>query len=200
MTDAAHADAPRLFTAFAGEHLIASGLLASVLPAARTASETPLLIFADDNGDQIEPDWRLGDEDILARLDPAPEATDKRVGRPRLGVVAREVTLLPRHWDWLSSQPGGASAALRKLVDQARKGSTGADRARRSQRAVDRFMYRMGGDLPMFEEAYRALYAQDFTTLDRLITDWPVDIRAHLRRLVASLMQNLSLESLATSA
>jgi len=199
MTDASYEDAPRQFTAFAGERLIASGPLAAVLPAARTASETPLMIFADDNGDQIEPDWRLADADIIARLSPEAAPADKRVGRPKLGVVAREVTLLPRHWDWLSSQPGGASAALRKLVDQARRDSVGADRVRRSQRAVDRFIYRMGGDLPQFEEAYRALYAQDFVTLDRLIATWPTDIRDHLRRLVASFARDLDLGSLAKS-
>jgi len=199
MTDASYEDAPRQFTAFAGERLIASGPLAAVLPAARTVSETPLMIFADDNGDQIEPDWRLADADIIARLSPEAAPADKRVGRPKLGVVAREVTLLPRHWDWLSSQPGGASAALRKLVDQARRDSVGADRVRRSQRAVDRFIYRMGGDLPQFEEAYRALYAQDFVTLDRLIATWPTDIRDHLRRLVASFARDLDLGSLAKS-
>jgi len=153
------------------------------------------MIFADDNGDQIEPDWRLSDAEIIARFSPEPAPADKRVGRPKLGVVAREVTLLPRHWDWLSSQPGGASAALRKLVDQARRDSVGADRARRSQRAVDRFIYRMGGDLPQFEDAYRALYAQDFATLDRLIDAWPTDIRDHLRRLVASFTRDLDLET-----
>jgi len=199
MTDASYEDAPRQFTAFAGERLIASGPLAAVLPAARTVSETPLMIFADDNGDQIEPDWRLADADIIARLSPEAAPADKRVGRPKLGVVAREVTLLPRHWHWLSSQPGGASAALRKLVDQARRDSVGADRVRRSQRAVDRFIYRMGGDLPQFEEAYRALYAQDFVTLDRLIATWPTDIRDHLRRLVASFARDLDLGSLAKS-
>jgi hypothetical protein len=198
MTDAAD-HTPRRFTAFAGERLVASGSLASVLPPARTASETPLLIFADDNGDQIEPDWRLSDEEIVSRLDPAPAEADKRVGRPRLGVVAREVTLLPRHWEWLSGQPGGASAALRKLVDQARRDSAGADRSRRSQRAVDRVMYRLGGDLPSFEEAYRAFYAKDFTALNRLIADWPADIRDHLRRLVVSFARDLELESQAGS-
>ncbi len=199
MTDTPE-DAPRRFTAFAGERLIASGPLAAVLPSARAASDETLLIFADDNGDQIEPDWRLSDSDILAGFEPlsATEA-DKRVGRPKLGVVAREVTLLPRHWEWLASQPGGASAALRKLVDQARRDNVRADRARRSQRAVDRVMYRLAGDLPLFEEAYRALYAKDFTTFDRLIAGWPADIRDHLRQLVATFARNLEPESQAKS-
>ena len=201
MSDASN-DPPRLFTAFAGERMIAAGPLKAVLPKARAAADTPLLIFADDNGDQIEPDWRLSDDEIAARLAPPPETetADRRVGRPKLGVVAREVTLLPRHWDWLSGQPGGASAALRKLVDQARRDSVGADRVRRSQRAVDRFIYRMAGDLPLFEEAYRALYAKDFTTLERLTAHWPVDIRDHLRRLVASFARDLDLESHAKSS
>jgi hypothetical protein len=198
MTDATD-DSPRRFTAFSGERLIASGFLADVLPAARTTSETPLLIFADDNGDQIEPDWRLSDADIIARLDPAPAETDRRVGRPKLGVVAREVTLLPRHWDWLAGQPGGSSAALRKLVDQARRDNAGADRARRSQRAVDRVMYRLAGDLPQFEEAYRAFYANDFVRIDHLIAAWPIDIRDHLQRLVAAFEHDLTSENHAKS-
>ena len=199
MTDA-HDDAPRRFTAFAGQRLVASGSLVDILPAARTASETPLLIFADDDGDQVEPDWRLSDEEIVARLDPGSAEPDRRVGRPKLGVVAREVTLLPRHWEWLAGQPGGASAALRRLVDQARRDSADTDRTRRSQRAVDRVMYRLAGDLPHFEDAYRALYAKDFATLDRLMANWPGDIRDYLRRLAASLEHNHGLEKQAKSA
>ena len=191
------ADPPRSFTAFAGERMIASGPLETVLPKARTATDTPLLIFADDSGDLFEPDWRFGDGEIVARLGaPAePSSSDKRVGRPKLGVVAREVTLLPRHWSWLARQSGGASAALRRLVEQGLRDSVGEDRVRQSQRAVDRFIYRMAGDLPRFEDAYRALYAKDFATLDQLIAEWPTDIRDHLRRLVTSFRGDLNLEN-----
>jgi len=197
MTEIPPKDPPRQFTAFVGERMIASGSLHVVLPKARPAAHDGLLIFPDDGGDLIEPDWRLSDEDILARTsaEPTPEPIDKRVGRPKLGVKAREVTLLPRHWDWLARQPGGASAALRRLVEQARRDGAGQDQVRRSQRAVDRFMYRMAGDLPNFEEAYRAFYAQNFTRMDQLIGAWPGDIRDHLRRLVASLERDLTLEN-----
>jgi len=186
-------DPPPSFTAFAGERMIASGPLEAVLPKARAATDTPLLIFADDNGDLVEPDWRLSDEEIVARLGGSrePLSPDKRVGRPKLGVVAREVTLLPRHWSWLARQSGGASAALRRLVEQALRDSVGEDRARQSLRAADRFIYRMAGDLPRFEDAYRALYAQDFVTMDQVIADWPADIRDHLRRLIAAVTRDL---------
>ena len=192
MTQVSPDDSPRQFTAFVGERMIASGPLEAVLPKARPAAQEGLLIFPDDGGDLVEPDWRLSDEEIAARFSPArdPEPADRRIGRPKLGVKAREVTLLPRHWDWLARQPGGASAALRRLVEQARRDGAGQDQARRSQRAADRFMYRMAGDLPLFEEAYRAFYANDFARMDQLIDAWPADIRDHLRRLVASFVRD----------
>ena len=204
MSSQAPTDPPASFTAFVGQRLVASGPLEAVLPEVRAIlakDEGTLMIFADETGDTIEPDFRLADADIVARFSPPAEAqpVDKKVGRPKLGVVAREVTLLPRHWDWLASQPEGASAALRKLVEQARRDSVGADRVRRSQRSVDRFIYRMAGDLPLFEEAYRAFYAKDLITLDRLIANWPADVRDHLRRLVASFARNLALENHAIS-
>jgi hypothetical protein len=101
-----------------------------------------------------------------------------------LGVVAREVTLLPRHWDWLNGQPGGASVALRKLVEEARRVNESKDRARRSHEAAYRFMSAMAGNLPGFEEATRALFANDPERLEGLIRVWPKDIRTHLVRLV----------------
>jgi len=194
MTEVPSADSPRQFTAFAGERMIASGPLEAVLPKARSAANDRLLIFADDGGDLVEPDWRLSDAEIVSRFSRAPdtEVSDRRVGRPKLGVKAREVTLLPRHWDWLANQPGGASAALRRLVDKARRDNAGQDRARRSQRAADRFMYRMAGDLPQFEEAYRALYATDLSRMDRMIADWPADIRDHLKRLMTRFAADLA--------
>nr|WP_308238347.1 DUF2239 family protein [Phenylobacterium sp. J367] len=103
-----------------------------------------------------------------------------------MGVVAREVTLLPRHWDWLAAQPGGASAALRRLVEEARRSNEGADRAREAQEALYRVMSALGGDLPGFEEAIRALYAADDPRFDALISAWPDDIRAYVTRLAAT--------------
>ena len=105
-------------------------------------------------------------------------------GSPKLGVVAREVTLLPRHWEWLNRQPGGASATLRRLVERARKESGAADRARQAQEAAYRFMTTMAGNEPGYEEALRAFYRQDYDLFDELSRTWPQDVRDYARMLV----------------
>ena len=115
--------------------------------------------------------------------DAEPEAIPRGPGRPRLGVVPREVTLLPRHWQWLSGQPGGASVALRRLVDEARRASVGADRVRRSQEVAYRFMSALTGNLPGFEEAIRALFAGDGVAFEARVADWPEDVRTYARML-----------------
>jgi len=104
-------------------------------------------------------------------------------GRPKLGVVAREVTLLPRHWDWLSAQPGGASVALRKLVEDARRTSAPKDRVRRAQEAAYRFMSAMAGNLPGFEEAARSLFAGNRDRFAAETDAWPADVRDHARKM-----------------
>ena len=109
----------------------------------------------------------------------------RQAGRPKLGVVGREVTLLPRHWDWLAKQPGGASVALRRLVDAERKASGFKDLAHRAEAATDRFVRAIAGDFPQFEAASRALLATDRQTFVRLTEDWPVDVRDHARWLMA---------------
>ena len=110
-------------------------------------------------------------------------------GRPKMGVVAREVTLLPRHWAWLASQPGGASVALRKLVEQARKDSQVHDQRRLSQEASYRFMSAMAGSLDGFEEAARALFAADRPRFEALIAPWPADIQTHLQQLAEAALK-----------
>ncbi|MEZ4388901.1 MAG: DUF2239 family protein [Candidatus Krumholzibacteriia bacterium] len=115
----------------------------------------------------------------------AEAAGQKSRGRPRLGVVAREVTLLPRHWDWLAAQPGGASVTLRKLVDAARKRGGPGEHIRRTQDVVHRFLYTVAGDLPGFEEVARALYAWDRPALDARLAAWPADVVAHAHTLLA---------------
>ena len=105
--------------------------------------------------------------------------------RPKLGVIAREVTLLPRHWEWLSSQPGGASVALRKLVEEARRANAGRDRIRQAQEAAYRFVSVLAGNLPGFEEACRALFAGDAARFDSLVQGWPAGVRNHAQRLAA---------------
>jgi uncharacterized protein len=156
----------------------------------------PIIIFSDVTGRSLDLDLRGSDQDILARLPktaaPAPVETEAQAteprgrGRPKLGVVAREVTLLPRHWEWLNAQPGGASVALRKLVDQARRATGDADRARAAREAAYHFMSAMAGNLPGFEEATRALFADDRRRMAGHIATWPADIRDHVVKLAYS--------------
>jgi hypothetical protein len=186
------------YTAFHGQRLLTSGSLAEIARAIRRAEHDdakPVVIFSDASGRPIDLDLRGTDEEVLARL-PAvvPGQTDEDAapaeprgrGRPKLGVVAREVTLLPRHWDWLNAQPGGASVALRKLVEQARRTGADADRARAARDAAYHFMSVMAGNLRGFEEASRALFADDRRRMAGLIAGWPDDIRDHVIRLAFS--------------
>ena len=191
---------PQQFTAFTGHRRLASGPLAevtlAVLKASKAATE-PILVFDDANGRPIDLDLRGTERDIVARL-PSPAANletsdDEAVvseprgrGRPKLGVVAREVTLLPRHWEWLGAQPGGASVALRKLVEQARRAGGDRDRHRAARDAAYHFMSAMAGDRPGFEEASRALFADDHRRFGELIAAWPGDIRDHIVKLAFS--------------
>ncbi len=194
------------YTGFAGHRLIASGQLTEVALKAKERSDqgerAPILIFEDETGAPVELDFRGSREELLASLARkkarAAEAQEKEVeetrrsgpGRPKLGVVSREVSLLPRHWEWLSSQPGGASVTLRKLVEEAKREGQGAERARRSQEAAYKFMYAMAGDFPGFEEASRAFFAKDAERFEQLIQPWPEDVRAHLLKLVALAFQH----------
>ena len=182
------------FTAFQGQRRLASGPLADVALAIRRAGpreSEPIAIFSDSNGRAIDLDLRGSPDEILARLplpaNPTEElaaSTEPRGrGRPRLGVVAREVTLLPRHWEWLNAQPGGASVALRKLVDEARRANGDRDRQRAARDAAYHFMSAMAGNLPNFEEASRALFADDRRRFVSQIANWPDDIRDHVVKL-----------------
>ncbi|MGN6111569.1 MAG: DUF2239 family protein [Luteimonas sp.] len=118
------------------------------------------------------------------------EAPRRGRGRPKLGVVAREVTLLPRHWAWLNAQPGGASVALRKLVEAARRGNGAGDRRRAGQEGAYRFMHAIAGDRPGFEAAARALFAGDLGRLEDAIADWPHDVREHATMLAARALRD----------
>ncbi len=191
--------APKCVTAFIGQQRLASGPLAevalAVMKASRSAAEQTILIFNDATGRSLDLDLRGSERDIVARLpQPAPQlsAEDLPVpeprgpGRPKLGVVAREVTLLPRHWEWLGTQPGGASVALRKLVEAARRSSGDLDRIRAARDAAYHFMSAMAGNLPGFEEASRALFADDRRQFVALIAGWPGDIRDHIVKLAFS--------------
>ena len=195
------------YTAFVGSQRLTTGRLADVAVAVKAliarGESRPVLIFDDATSHLTDVDLRGTDEEIVTRLggesvdsadaDAAdsgaspsvePQPTRSR-GRPRLGVVAREVTLLPRHWDWLASQPGGASAAVRRLVDAARQSSAAADRARQAKEAAYRFMAAMAGDEVGFEEATRALFAGNDARFNEMTESWPADVRDHARALAA---------------
>jgi len=182
--------------AFEGHRRIAEGALADVALKAKKAADRsgsgPVLLFNSETSEPIEVDFRGTGKDVLARLTaqsaPAPVAdTPRGPGRPKLGVTAREVTLLPRHWDWLNAQPGGASVALRKLVEDARKTSGSRDRKRTRQEAAYRFMSAMAGNMSDFDEAARALFAGDSAKLERLTAPWAKDVRAHVLKLAAAI-------------
>jgi hypothetical protein len=188
---------PQTFTAFEGQRRLASGPLAEVVLAVKRAEQRasePTVIFSDATGRPIDFDLRGSDAEILARLPPttSPPAGEETPseprgrGRPKLGVVAREVTLLPRHWEWLNTQPGGASVSLRKLVEAARRANGAGDRIRAARDAAYHFMSVMAGNLPNFEEASRALFADDRRQFTTLIAPWPGDIRDHIVRLAFS--------------
>ena len=193
------------WTAFSGTRRIQSGAPAEVARAAKAVvdgGEQAVLVF-DDASRVVDIDYRGSPENVIARLglvddvstpsngngkgedsspyleSPAPRGR----GRPRLGVVAREVTLLPRHWDWLATQPGGASAAVRRLVDSARQSSVDKDRIRTAKESAYRFISAMAGNEQGFEEATRALFAGDETRFAAMSDSWPRDVRDHARAL-----------------
>ena len=178
------------YTAFVGSKRIAAGSLPSILGPVKAASESGeshLVVFDDATGRTVELDLRGSLDDILRRFSQTAAAIPTRPmpaprGRPKLGVTAREVTLLPTHWDWLSAQPGGASATLRRLVDTARR--SGGDKYREAQEAARRVMLALAGDLPGYEEATRAFYAGDYVAFESLSAAWPSDVGDYVRSLV----------------
>jgi hypothetical protein len=193
--------------AFEGQRRIASGRLQDVAIAtkpvvdqwASSVSPPPILIFETATSEVMDLDWRGTLDDVVHRLNvlgpvmdaarephtselvEEPAAIEPRGrGRPKLGVQAREVTLLPRHWEWLATQPGGASVALRKLVEAARKSSETADRVRRSGAVAYKFMSTMASHEASFEEASRALFAANLIGFQACIALWSADVQAHL--------------------
>lgn len=189
-------------TAFAGPERVASGPprdVAGPCKALIDAGDTrALLIFDDATAEPVEMDFRGSLQDVLQRLPgdtteaivgaahfEAAPASPRVPGRPKLGVVGREVTLLPRHWEWLNAQPGGASVALRKLVQQAQRTNEVKDRMRRSQEVAFRFMSAIAGNEPGFEEATRALFAGAWERFEEHTASWPLDVRDYAVALAA---------------
>jgi hypothetical protein len=193
----------RTYTAFAGDHQISTGSLAEVALTAMDLSkeknhDKPLLFFDDETAAVVEMDLRGTRKQVLARYQglprPAPPASpqsERGPGRPRLGVVGREVTLLPRHWDWLNEQPGGPSVTLRKLVEEAKRTGHAKDMARRSKEAAYRFMNVMAGNLPGFEEATRAVFGTGTNRLKHFeehTARWPADVRKYALNLMEQVL------------
>lgn len=196
-------------TAFENHRLLVSGPLVDVAFAVKTATESGspdmILVFDDATGRVIDLDLRGTKADIVQRLSQPPQTFIGRYrprsievseperkdeiseprgrGRPRLGVVAREITLLPRQWEWLAAQPRGASAVLRRLVDDARRNWGTRQQRQAAQDAAYQFMLAIAGDLPGYEEATRALFADDRTRLEQWVAQWPKDLRLHVLRL-----------------
>jgi uncharacterized protein len=183
-------DNQQTYSAFDGDKLISQGALDEVaLKVRKQLQEAPtsaILIFSDTTGKQMDFDLRGSAKDVLQRLkvfreDNAAESFGP--GRPKLGVVSREISLLPRHWEWLSTQSGGASATLRRLVDEARKQSTGKEQVKQAQERAYKFMAAIAGNLPNFEEALRALFAKNKKMFETQVENWPRDIRKHAGKL-----------------
>jgi hypothetical protein len=182
---------------FEGNRLLARGSLQDVVQEAAMregvgADGRPLLLLDDRSGQALDVDLRGDAGTVLERLRarfPAVDGTatpaPRERGRPRLGVVAREVTLLPRHWEWLAAQPGGASQALRRLVEEARRREGGAGDLRQRREAQYRAMLALAGDLPGFEEASRALFAGDEAAFAGYLRQWPADVGDYLASLSA---------------
>lgn len=189
------------YYAFSGDKLLASGKLKEIVISLKEYEKQrdtrPFLLFNGNSGHQVDLDLTGSDTDVLQRYGsdlssgqnegvyPENPSVKRSRGRPKLGVEGREVTLLPRHWEWLETQRGGASATIRRLIDEERRGSLEQDRKKAAQDATNRFMYGIGGNLPGFEEAIRALYSGG---KDRFIEEtnaWPVDIRECARRFAA---------------
>ena len=161
-----------MLTVFLKDEVLARGAPEEVVPKMLALQprerSSDLLAFDDETGRQIDLDLR-------------PEAGAPRSrGRPALGVEAKEVTLLPRHWAWLAEQRGGASATLRKLVEEALK----AGRAAKDHHdTAYRFLHVMAGNLPHFDDAVREIYAGNKVGYEHFSYDWPPAIREHGRRL-----------------
>ncbi|MDH3208378.1 MAG: DUF2239 family protein [Gemmatimonadota bacterium] len=184
------------FTAFSDDHVLTRGDLETVVrtcKAARDEGTAGLIrIFDNRTGGRVDLELdgtlqevadRIAWHQAYMAVEGQPEGAPRGRGRPKLGVVAKEVTLLPRHWAWLDGQRGSASATLRRLVDEARKANKATDKIQKSQDVTYRFMYDLAGNAPSFEEAIRALYAGDQVRFEAETAHFPDDVRDYARTL-----------------
>jgi hypothetical protein len=178
------------YVAFAGARVVAEGHLAQVFPLLQQRQlkhpTEQILVFELETGRQVELSLHRPLAEVLEREEGTRASGP---GRPRLGVVSREVSLLPRHWAWLEEQPNGISAALRRLVEQGIKTEPGKQRAQRIRAALSRVLGAIAGDRPHFEEACRALYASDQPRFETLIARWPHDIKRYASEQAAAALR-----------
>lgn len=176
------------YTVFIEHDLFCQGSLTDVITQVKRKSDRSpqcnFLIFSDETGKSMDFNLQGSEAEVLKRLevyiDTAEPKEHSGPGRPKLGVASREVSLLPRHWEWLATQPGGASATLRQLVEDARKKSLGGADLKKTQERTYRFMSVIAGDFEGYEEALRALYRKDKKAFQALIHEWPQDVRNHI--------------------
>lgn len=180
------------WTAFYGDACVAAGTLIDVARTAKSIVDNEpgasVLVLNDETGRPTDLSLQGDMADVISRLSPPESADRPHPGRPKLGVIPKEVTLLPRHWDWLSQQSGGASGVLRRLVDKEIKEP--AAKLRQVQTSADRFLTLLGGNRPGCEEASRALYAKAFDRFEAAIRDWPEDIRENIHRIATPAFRN----------
>jgi uncharacterized protein len=186
----------KIFVGFAGSSVIARGEIADVALICKDRIDSGeahrIAVFDDETGRPIDIDFSGTKTKVLARLTAHPLVAppDQKAGRqtgpgrPKLGVISREISLLPRHWDWLSEQRGGASAALRRMIDIERKSTSALEQGQRAIEAAHRFMWDIAGDQTGFENASRALFAQDFDAFDQHTAVWPTGIQEQLQRFI----------------
>ena len=168
------------FSAYGPTSCIGQGELTDVALAAhrflRTHPDQSALILQDSTCQIIDLDLS-GDEALLERKAnhypirsqaPVPDSKDPITG---------EITLLPRHWQWLAEQGGNASATLRRLIDEARRDpkQKADNECRRRQQLTYRFCQALCGDFQGYEDALRALYAADKDSFKTHISTWPAD-------------------------
>lgn len=186
------------YTAFEGDKLFSHGSLAEVVTKIKKrlgkAQNAPMLIFSDATGATIDFNFQGTEKEIAKRLavfvaGKSPRPTEGP-GRPRLGVVSREISLLPRHWEWLATQPGGASATLRRLVEDGAKRAVGSTSTKQAQERAHKFMSSVAGDRPGYEEALRALYRRDRKGFSTQIASWPEDLQGYVQKLAKSAFAN----------
>lgn len=181
------------YTAFGNEKLIAHGSLDEVVLKIKRWNDknttASLLVFNDFTGKTMEFDLRGSEKDVLQKIEMfIPQdvsAVSPGPGRPKLGVITREVSLLPQHWEWLASQPEGASAALRKLVEGAKKNLVMKESVKQVQERAYKIMSILAGDLPQYEEALRSLYRKNEENFKQHIAMWSPDIKDYVIKIAA---------------